>query len=26
VAPLRRQIEERFAGAMQDGAALRELI
>jgi Fe-S cluster assembly protein SufD len=23
---LRRQIEERFAGAMQDGAALRELI
>jgi len=26
VAPLRRQIEERFAGVMQDGAALRELI
>lgn len=26
VAPLRRQIEERFAGRMQDGAALRELI
>jgi Fe-S cluster assembly protein SufD len=26
VPPLRRQIEERFAGAMQDGAALRELI
>ena len=26
VPDLRRQIEERFAGAMQDGAALRELI
>jgi Fe-S cluster assembly protein SufD len=26
VAPLRRQIEERLAGRMQDGAALRELI
>jgi Fe-S cluster assembly protein SufD len=26
VPELRRQIEERFAGAMQDGAALRELI
>jgi len=26
VAPLRRQVEERLAGRMQDGAALRELI
>jgi Fe-S cluster assembly protein SufD len=26
VLPLRRQIEERFAGQMQDGAALREFI